>query len=791
MSKMRDTGLEFPVKLYMLCGLSFCLSHALETLRPIEKLYNNETLVSAGEVFELGFFASSEMSNHYLGIWFKKDKTKKAVWVANRDNPLIDSSGFLKIWSDGNMMMSDSRMQPIMVNIGFSATSSNTSATLLDSGNLILMQGEKIVWQSFDSPTDTFLPGMKLGWFDMDTDQPRRRFLLSWFSPYVPASGSFAVGLNAANKSDFSLFHHRTRIKEIGFWDGHNFRFIFESSSDKYNFSFVSNDKEVYLNFDNKGNTTSSWFVLSSTGEINEYTMTKQGIAMVNHSLCDGVSAFNSNDCLIELPLDCKHGNMFSEIKGLMPISMNRTSSSRWSLGDCEIMCRSNCSCTAFASLEDAGIRCELYYGDREDLVSVIGKGNNIIYIRGRASSDSGNQQTRKLWWVIAVPVISVIMIVLISLYFVRRTKRNRIEANRSPGTIKDTAGLLTFRSTSDTPSTEDGRTDVELLLIGFSCIARATNNFSDANKIGEGGFGPVYMGKLSGKEIAVKRLSTSSGQGIEEFKTEVQLISKLQHVNLVRLLGCCIEQEEKILIYEYMPNKSLDSFIFDPVKRRFLDWMQRKHIIEGIAQGLLYLHKYSRLRIVHRDLKTSNILLDSHMNPKISDFGMARIFSDNESRTKTKRVVGTYGYMSPEYGVHGLFSTKSDVYSFGVILIEIVSGRKNTSFYEFDNSSTLVGHAWELWNAGRCIELMDPVLADSFSVDELMQCIQVGLLCIQDNAEDRPTMADIVTILSNGGAVLPNPKKPIFSTQLRVDCPSSRHTPSLNLSTFSDIEAR
>ncbi|RVW86392.1 G-type lectin S-receptor-like serine/threonine-protein kinase RKS1 [Vitis vinifera] len=175
------------------------------------------------------------------------------------------------------------------------------------------------------------------------------------------------------------------------------------------------------------------------------------------------------------------------------------------------------------------------------------------------------------------------------------------------------------------------------------SIIAAATNNFSFTNKLGWGGFGSVYKGQLSnGQEIAVKRLSKDSGQGVEEFKNEVTLIAKLQHRNLVKLLGCCIEEEEKVLIYEYMPNKSLDSFIFDETKRSMLTWEKRFEIIIGIAQGILYLHQDSRLRIIHGDLKASNVLLDVDMIPKISDFGMARLFGGNQIEGSTNRVVGT-----------------------------------------------------------------------------------------------------------------------------------------------------
>ncbi|KAK3127270.1 hypothetical protein QOZ80_7AG0570730 [Eleusine coracana subsp. coracana] len=184
---------------------------------------------------------------------------------------------------------------------------------------------------------------------------------------------------------------------------------------------------------------------------------------------------------------------------------------------------------------------------------------------------------------------------------------------------------------------------DSDFTLYDFTEMSAATGNFSFSNRLGRGGFGPVYKGQLrDGVEIAVKRLSAQSLQGLVEFKNEIQLIAKLQHTNLVRLVGCCVHEEEKMLVYEYMLNGSLDFFLFDPVRGRLLDWKKRIHIIEGIVQGLLYLHKHSRVRIIHRDLKASNILLDKDLNPKISDFGMARIFGANITKANTNRVVGT-----------------------------------------------------------------------------------------------------------------------------------------------------
>ncbi|XP_026392465.1 cysteine-rich receptor-like protein kinase 10 isoform X2 [Papaver somniferum] len=240
----------------------------------------------------------------------------------------------------------------------------------------------------------------------------------------------------------------------------------------------------------------------------------------------------------------------------------------------------------------------------------------------------------------------------------------------------------------------DDEIQSAESLQLNFRTVSAATDNFAEVNKLGEGGFGCVYKGTLAdGQKIAVKRLSQHSGQGEQEFKNEVVLVAKLQHRNLARLLGFCLDGEEKLLIYEFMPNASLDQFLFDPVKRTYLDWETRYKIIGGIARGLLYLHEDSRLKIIHRDLKASNILLDADMNPKISDFGMARLFVVDQTQANTNRIVGTYGYMSPEYAMHGQFSVKSDVFSFGVLILEILSGKKSNCFYEPGGAQDLLSY--------------------------------------------------------------------------------------------------
>ncbi|XVF39313.1 hypothetical protein PTKIN_Ptkin01aG0024600 [Pterospermum kingtungense] len=320
-----------------------------------------------------------------------------------------------------------------------------------------------------------------------------------------------------------------------------------------------------------------------------------------------------------------------------------------------------------------------------------------------------------------------------------------------------------------------------ESLQFDFNAVRVATENFSDTNMLGRGGFGTVYKGKLpNGQEIAVKRLSGNSSQGQQEFKNEVLLLAKLQHRNLVRLLGFSFDQKERILIYEFLPNASLDKFIFDPIRRLLLNWEKRYKIIEGIAKGLLYLHEDSQYRIIHRDLKTANILLDAEMNPKISDFGTAKLFAVDQSQADTSRIVGTYGYMAPEYAQHGKYSTKSDVYGFGVIVLEIISGKKINSFPDDKVEESLLTHAWKNWSEGTHMDLLDPILSDGPS-REIMRCIHLGLLCVQENIAYRPTMASVVLMLGSNSISIPVPSRPAFYMD------SIKETETMSMSSQSD----
>nr|KYP33297.1 Cysteine-rich receptor-like protein kinase 10 [Cajanus cajan] len=349
-----------------------------------------------------------------------------------------------------------------------------------------------------------------------------------------------------------------------------------------------------------------------------------------------------------------------------------------------------------------------------------------------RAAAEQVDNDKDERWKLIVI-ILSVIatgVVLGVTIYLRRKrifksTGRTLTKPSQSKVNDKEAAGPFH----GDAP---------DLQVYRFSDIEAATDKFSYENKLGQGGYGPVYKGILpDDQEIAVKKLSKASTQGFEEFKNEVTLTARLQHVNLVRLL--------------------------DPIRRFLLDWSKRINIIEGITQGLLYLQEYSRFTIIHRDLKASNILLDLEMKPKISDFGMARIFTKNELEANTSKIVGTYGYIPPEY-VKGVYSTKSDVYSFGVLLLQIISGKKTHHFYGENQDLKLLEYAFELWKEGKGMEFMDDSLDDTCSPCKLMRCMQIALLCVQEHACDRPSILEFSSMLRNENISLTIPKRPAFS---------------------------
>ncbi|CAG7868622.1 unnamed protein product [Brassica rapa] len=331
-----------------------------------------------------------------------------------------------------------------------------------------------------------------------------------------------------------------------------------------------------------------------------------------------------------------------------------------------------------------------------------------------------------------------------------------------------------------------------------FAMIVNATDNFSQ--EIGHGGFGYVYKGVLaSGEEIAVKKLSQLSKQGLDEFRTEVRSISRLRHLNIVRLYGWSVYKEEKLLIYEYLVNGSLERHLFGGGE---LNWETRFHIIKGVAQGLAYIEEGGYDLILHRDLKPDNILLDRYMTPKISDFGLARMCARSEKEVFTQHTAGTHGYVSPESLLHGIFSSASDVFSFGVIVLEIVNGKRNRSFSS--SIGYLLGYAWNKYNEGNWSEIIDEkIRQDCVESWQVLRCIEVGLLCSQYFARDRPKISLVVAQLQQETIEIQKPKRPAFypiDHEGKSGIPSSSNfkgesststSCTVNGYTFSEIDAR
>ncbi|KAJ0987183.1 hypothetical protein J5N97_005539 [Dioscorea zingiberensis] len=283
-----------------------------------------------------------------------------------------------------------------------------------------------------------------------------------------------------------------------------------------------------------------------------------------------------------------------------------------------------------------------------------------------------------------------------------------------------------------------------------YETLATATHDFNPRYKLGEGGYGPVFKGKLGdGREVAVKRLGRGSTQGKREFSNEAMLLSQVQHKNVVNLYGYCVHGDDKLLVYEYVPNESLDKLLFSKEnKNGELDWKRRYDVINGVARGLLYLHEDAHTTIIHRDIKAANILLDEKWTPKIADFGLARLYPEDQTHVNT-RVAGTTGYMAPEYVMHGLLSTKADVFSYGVLVLELITGQKNSSFTPRPHGQSLREWAWKLYKKGQSLEMIDPDMRPSAVADQITVCVQVGLLCTQPDPKLRPDMNRVMVILS------------------------------------------
>ncbi|KAH9803137.1 Receptor-like serine/threonine-protein kinase SD1-8 [Citrus sinensis] len=621
--------------LFVCCKLLVFLSEssfASDTITSSQSLSDGRTLVSKEGSFELGFFSPGSSKNRYVGIC----QNKSVVWSAN---------------------LSKEVRIPVVLQ-------------LLDSGNLVL-RGERdggsetYLWQSFDYPSDTLLPGMKLGW-DLKTGLERR--ITSWKSPDDPSPGNFTWAVERQDNPELMMWKGSRKFQRSGPWNGLKFSATSLRPNPIFNFSFVSNEDELYFTIDLIDKAVFSRIVMNQTLYLRQrFTWDKAtqsweldlcdtyalcgayGICIISGMpVCQCLKGFKqksrgyvdwSQGCVRDKSLNYSRQDGFIKFTAMkLPDATRSWVSKSMNLNECWEKCLDDSSCMAYTNsyIRGEGSGCAMWFGELIDMRDFPDAGQDL-YIRMSASeieyADQGakSKPTTKIV-VIVVPTAALLAAVLIAGYLIHKRRRN-IVVNI----------IQYFR--------ENRNMDLELPLFELATIANATDNFSINNKLGEGGFGLVYKG------------------------------------------------EEKLLIYEFMPNKSLNSFIFglDQERCKILDWSKRFHIICGTARGVMYLHQDSKLRIIHRDLKASNVLLDQDMNPKISDFGLARAFGGDETEGNTKRVIGTYGYMAPEYASDGQFSVKSDVFSFGILLLEIISGKKNRGFYHSDNKLNLIGHSLRL----------------------------------------------------------------------------------------------
>ncbi|CAL5355605.1 unnamed protein product [Camellia sinensis] len=619
----------------------------------------SQTLVSQGSIYELGFFGPGNSLNIFLGIWFKNFAERIIVWVANRDKPLSDPSSLkLGLSEDGNLVLLDSLSKTLIwtTNLVSPPISNSTEAVLLDDGNFILRNGSEpstIYWQSFDHPTDTWMPGAKLG---INKLTGKTQLLTSWKNSEDPAPGRFSLQVDPNGSSQFFIVWNMSRIYwTSGVWNGQRFSLVPEMGVD-YAATMVS----------------FHFHLMRRTQRLNDWS---GGCARKTRLQCESNISNTKNDG-------------FRKISILKLPPANSKAYPARNGKQCESACSLNCSCIAYAY---NGSGCSIW--DRALLNLQLSDGTNTtqnLYIKLAASEllDVGGEQKKGVGDHSDSGSPCYACYRLLPLAFMEGKAQTKCAKYPSEDLLvfdfDGSSNATDHETNAGYNLTRGKKNDADLPFFSFASVSAATDGFSSSNKLGQGGFGPVYK---------------------------------------------------------------------DPSKREMPEWRTRIHIIEGIAQGLLYLHQYSRLRIIHRNLKASNILLDDAMNPKISGFGMARIFG--------------------EYAMDGIFSIKSDVFSFGVLLLEI---------------------AWDLWNADCGLDLLDPVVNCPSSL-MLLGYINIGLLCVQENPADRPTMSYVVSMLNNELALLPKPKQPAFSTSRTVVDTNpllcSEENCSLNGVTMSLIQAR
>ncbi|KAK2383210.1 G-type lectin S-receptor serine/threonine-protein kinase RKS1 [Trifolium repens] len=757
--------------LIILLTFSFC-SCSSDTISSDKPIRDGELLISNSKTFALGFFTPGKSTSRYVGIWFNNLPIQTVVWVANRDSPINDTSGILSIDPDGNLVLHHnfSTIPIWSTNVSFPQSQRNSSrviAQLTDIANLVLMLSntKTVLWESFDHPTDTMLPYQRLG-FDRKTNQSWS--LRSWKTDDDPGNGASKVKFSTnIGKHQMLMYDHDLPWWRAGHWNGELLVGLpyMKRDTDIINISFGEDDNYVALSYKMYDTSLMSRVVVQQSGFVQAFTWESQKSQWAQYwseprNQCDnyGTCGTNSNcdpsnfvgfkcACLPgfepKFPRDwygsrdgsggcvrkkgvsvCGNGEGFVKVESLkVPDISVAVAKGGLSLEECEKECLRNCSCTAYAvaDVTNGGSGCLTWHGNLTDIQKLTDQGQDLFL---RVDKVELAEYYKKSKGVLDKKILSAILVASIVAIIVLLTCVNYLWKKKR----KDKMMRQLNQDSSEEENGAQSSPHPNLPFFSFKTIMTATRNCGHENKLGQGGFGSVYKGCLiNGQEIAVKRLSKHS--------------------------------EERMLVYEYLPNKSLDFFIFDQNQRSSLDWGKRFEIICGIAR----------------------------------DFGMARIFGEDEIQANTRRVVGTYGYMSPEYAMEGCYSTKSDVFSYGVLLLEIIAGQRNTHCETGIASPNLIGHVWTLWTEGRALDTVDSTLNLSYPPAIVMRCIQIGLLCVQENAMSRPTMSEVVFMLCNETALC-QPQKLAFlliSKQDLQESSTSGGGSSINELTETTISAR
>ncbi|CAL9200331.1 G-type lectin S-receptor-like serine/threonine-protein kinase At2g19130 [Musa acuminata AAA Group] len=775
------------------------LSSAADTISANNSLSGSQTITSASGTFVLGFFKPGNSSgNYYVGIWYSISNVTR-VWVANRENPVADPSmSELRISDDGNLVLLD-QSEAIIWTTNTSVSSNSTVAVILDSGNLQLRDASNeshVFWQSFDHPTDTWLPGGKLG-LNKVTNQTQH--LTAWKNSADPAPGIFSLELDPNGTSQyFTLWNMTTRYWTSGIWNDKIFSNVPEMTSNYiYDFQYVSDEKENYFTYTVNDDKIITRFVMDVSGQIKQSTWlfsTQSWLYFWSQPrqqcqvyalcgafgrcneiitpFCNCVTGFSpksqsdwnlgdqSGGCVRDTPLACQSSSPNSEKDKFLKMTNMRLPVNSQNLSGvgseeaCEVGCLSDCSCTAY-SYNSSG--CSVWYGDLMDLQEQFnGSDASILYLRLAASElPSSSSSKGTITW-IAVGVTVAVLACVAIVWFItwRRRSRRMTRVSRAVG-----GALVPFR---------------------YGELQHATKNFS--HKLGEGGFGSVFKGWLPDSTvIAVKKLE-GLRQGEKQFRTEVSTIGTIQHVNLVRLLGFCSEGDKKLLVYEFMPKGSLDTLLFEPTPTA-LDWKTRYQIAVGTARGLAYLHEQCRDCIIHCDIKPENILLDESFVPKVADFGLAKLVGRDFSRVLTT-MRGTRGYLAPEWIAGVAITAKADVYSYGMMLLEIISGRRNLTGPEEGSHGFFPALVAGKLVDGEVESLLDYGLGGEAESEEVERACRLACWCIQNDELSRPTMGQVVQVLE--GFLEVNVPPIPRSLQLLAD-----ETPDHNINFYFDSQTR